>query len=112
MTVYTLLICSTLLNIGLLWYAYRLLRKFLYISENLSDFYLTVRAFKIFASSMYSMDTYYGEPMIQELVARIREVTEEVERFRDVFEPTLDDIIEEELDAAEEAAEEEGTSET
>jgi hypothetical protein len=51
------------------------------------------------------MDSYNGEPMIQELVHRIREVGEEMELFRDIFEYTLDDEMEEELVAAEETEE-------
>tara|TARA_Y100000296_G_scaffold81447_1_gene108647 strand:+ start:17634 stop:17798 length:165 start_codon:yes stop_codon:yes gene_type:complete len=50
------------------------------------------------------MDTYHGEPMIQELVFKTKEVIEEVENFRDIFEYTLDEEIEEELNAAEEEA--------
>ena len=40
--------------------------------------------------------------MIQELVARIGVVMEEIERFRDIFEYTLDQELEDELSAAEE----------
>jgi hypothetical protein len=46
------------------------------------------------------MDSYHGEPMVQELIMRIGEVNAEAERFRDVFQYTLDDVLEEELDAA------------
>lgn len=49
------------------------------------------------------MDSYHGEPMIQELIGRVREVSDEIEDFRDVFAIALDEEMEEELNAAEEA---------
>ena len=56
---------------------------------------------------MYQMRSYNGEPMIEELVLKTKEVSEEIEGFRNIFELTLDEEIEEELNAAEEAAQEE-----
>ena len=47
------------------------------------------------------MDSYHGEPMIQELISRLREVGEEIELFRSVFEHSLDEEMEEELNATE-----------
>ena len=102
MTFYIVIVCSVLLNFVLIWYLSRLLRKFYFISENLADLYLTLRSFKIFTKNMYSMDSYHGEPMIQELVYRIKEVNIEMEDFRDIFEFSLDEELEEELNATEE----------
>lgn len=99
---YTLGLLSLLLNIGLGWYVVKILKKFMFISENISDLYLTTKAFRVFVKNMYSMDSYHGEPMIQELMLRIKEVNEEVENFREVFQYTLDEVMEEELNAAEE----------
>tara|TARA_R110002020_G_scaffold103217_6_gene241625 strand:+ start:16542 stop:16862 length:321 start_codon:yes stop_codon:yes gene_type:complete len=97
---YTLGLISLLLNIGLGWYVVKILRKFMFISENISDLYLTTKAFHIFVKNMYSMDSYHGEPMIQELMLRINEVNTEIENFRDVFQYTLDEVLEEELNNA------------
>ena len=104
MTLNIIVSISVILNGFLICYVVKLLRKFLFISETIADLYLTSRAFQIFAKSMYSMDTYHGEPMIQELIERMKEVNLEIENFRDVFEYTLDTEMEEEFDAAEEEA--------
>jgi len=72
-------IFSVLFNIFLIWYLVRILRKFLFISENLSDLFLVTKAFQIFVGNLYSMDSYHGEPMIQEMVYRIRQVNDEIE---------------------------------
>jgi len=100
MILYIALIISLLVNIFLSWYLATVLRKFLYISENMSDLFLLLKSFGAFVKSLYSMDSYYGEPLIQELVYKTKEVIGEMESFRDIFEATLDEELEEELDAA------------
>mgnify|MGYP003111593744 CR=1 FL=1 len=92
-------IVSVLINIALLWYVIRILRKFFFISQNMADLFLTMKAFEVFVSSLYSMQSYHGEPFIQELVARINELTDEMDSFRQIFEYTLDEELEEELNA-------------
>ena len=99
MTVSAALVISVLANVGLFWYVIRILRKFFFISENMSDLFLTITAFQTFVTTLYSMNSYHGEPFIQELVIRIRELTDEMESFRQIFEYTLDDELEEELNA-------------
>ena len=99
---------SVLLNAGLIWYAVRILRKFVFISENLSDLFLTTKAFQVFITSLFGMENYHGEPMIEELLFKIRQVNEEIDMFREIFQYTLDEELEEELNAAaEEKIEEE-----
>ena len=103
MLIYVILTASVLFNIFLCWYVVILLRKFFYISQSIADAYLATKAFTVFVESMYSMESYHGEPMIQELFLRIREILNEFETFRDVFEYTIDAELERELDAPEEA---------
>jgi hypothetical protein len=107
MTTYIILAISLAANVLLLWYLSKLLKKFMYISQSLSDLYLTTKAFAVFVKNLYSMDSYHGEPMIQELVSRIREVNVEMETFRDVFQYTIDQEMDEELEEAANAEEEE-----
>jgi len=97
-TIYIILGISIILNGFLIWYVIKLLRKFMFISANISDLYLTTKAFQVFVSSLYSMESYHGEPIIQELVLKIKEVGAELESFRDVFIYTLDEEIDEELE--------------
>lgn len=100
--IYLLLAALIVINGLLVWYIARLLRKFMFISENLSDLFLTNKAFEVFLRSMYSMENYHGEPMIQELMMRVQEVLEEMENFRDIFQYGLDAELEEELNATQE----------
>tara|TARA_Y100000310_G_scaffold230794_1_gene233313 strand:+ start:18231 stop:18545 length:315 start_codon:yes stop_codon:yes gene_type:complete len=98
------LVISVLLNLSLIWYIIQLLKKFYFISENLADLFLTTKAFRVFANSMYSMESFHGEPIIKELIEKIRDVNHEIELFRDIFEYSIDKEMEEELDTAEEEA--------
>ena len=100
MWIYIYLIGSSLLNLFLLWYVVKILRKFIFISETYSDLFLMTKAFQVFVRSLYSMDSYHGEPMVQELILRIKEVVDEIDNFRDIFEHTMDVELEEEFDQA------------
>lgn len=53
------------------------------------------------------MNSYHGEPVIQELITRIREVNDEISNFREIFEHTIDEELEQELEEALNAEEEE-----
>ena len=101
------LIISLAVNVFLGWYASRILQKFVFISDNISDLFLTTKAFHVFVKNMYSMDSFHGEPIIQELVLRIKEVNEEMSNFREIFEYTIDAELEQELEEALNAEEEE-----
>ena len=105
MLVYIILALSIIINAFLVWYVVTLLRKFLFISSNSSDLFLTIKSFNVFVGSLYSMDSYHGEPIIQELMLKTKEVLEEMESYREIFEYTLDVEMEEELDAAQEKEE-------
>ena len=107
MWLYSILAASVLLNVFLTWYLVGVLRKLFFVSENISDLMLTTKAFYVFVNSLYSMDSYHGEPFIQELIGRIKEVIGEIEKFRDVFEYTIDEELEEEFNNAEEEAQSE-----
>jgi hypothetical protein len=107
MFIYIVLIISLAINVLLGWYASRILQKFVFISDNISDLFLTTKAFHVFVKNMYIMDSFHGEPIIQELVLRIKEVNEEMSNFREIFEYTIDAELEQELEEALNAEEEE-----
>ena len=107
MLIYIVLVISLIANALLAWYISRLLQKFMFISDNISDLFLTTKAFQVFVKNMYSMDSYHGEPIIQELVSRIKEVNDEISNFREIFEYTIDEELELELEEALNAEEEE-----
>lgn len=110
MQAYILLSISFLINTFLIWYIIRLLRKFMFISENLADIFLIAKSFHVFVKNMYSMQSYNGEPMIEELMHRIQTMNEELENFREIFEYSIDEELDEELEEALNAEKEEQES--
>tara|TARA_R110001583_G_scaffold24541_1_gene89593 strand:- start:246 stop:596 length:351 start_codon:yes stop_codon:yes gene_type:complete len=98
MILYALIGLSCAVNIFLGWYLIKILKKFIFISETIGDLYLTAKAFQVFVTSMYGMDSYHGEPLIEELIGRLKELGDEIENFREVFEHTLDEELERELE--------------
>jgi len=92
------LIISLVINILLIWYISRILSKLLYTADNLGDLYIAFGMFEKFVSSMYEMEMFYGEPILQELIDKTKLLREEIERFEDIYTLTTDiDEIEEEL---------------
>ena len=92
------LVISVILNIFLVWYLAKVLSKLLYTSDNIGDLYITFRMFEDFVSSLYDMQMFYGEPIIEELIAKTRLVTEELETFEEIYSLTTDiEPLEEEL---------------
>ena len=106
MLIYIILTISIISNILLFWYVTRLLRKFIFISQNMADLFLITKAFQVFTKSLFSMNSFNGEPIIEELIYKIKDVNEEIEDFRSIFEYSIDAELEEELNAAEEEAQE------
>tara|TARA_R110002074_G_scaffold208668_6_gene377471 strand:+ start:1048 stop:1401 length:354 start_codon:yes stop_codon:yes gene_type:complete len=107
MQAYIILGLSIALNLLLIWYVIKLLQKLMFVSENMSDLFMTSRAFQVFIKELHAMQSYFGEPIIQELMVRVGEITQELEAFRDVFEYTLDDELDQELEEALNGEEEE-----
>ena len=106
-------IISVLLNGLLLWYVYKLLAKLLYTSDNFGDLYIVFRSFEEYLSSLFKMDMFYGEPVLEELIKRTKAVRTEIERFEEIYILTNDvEMIEEEIDVEYNFEEEEEARET
>ena len=89
---------SVILNIFLVWYLSKILSKLLYTSDNIGDLYITFRMFEDFISSLYDMQMFYGEPIMEELITKTKLVIEELEMFEEIYSLTTDiEPLEEEL---------------
>ena len=92
------LVSSVILNILLVWYLSKVLSKLLYTSDNIGDLYIAFRMFEDFITSLYDMQMFYGEPIIEELITKTKLVVEELERFEDIYSLTTDiEPLEEEM---------------
>ena len=93
------------MNIFLIWYVINLLSKFLFVSENVGYLFIELSKFEEFVESFYKMDSFYGDPIVEELVGRTKMLVAEIKEFESIYEYSVDieSLEEEYVDDAEEA---------
>ena len=96
-----ILVFSIAINIVLGWYIFKLLRKFLFLSDNIDDLFDQLDGYTLHLENVHSLETFYGEPVLQNLMNHSKEVVDYVDDFRNDFDDTkdvLEDDEEQELD--------------
>ena len=96
-----ILTLSVSINIVLGWYLSRLLKRFLFLSDNLDDLFDQLDGYTLHIENVHSLETFYGEPVLQNLMNHSKEVVDYVDDFRNDFDDTkdvLEDDEEQELD--------------
>lgn len=88
------LIISLLLNVFLVWYIYTLLKKLLFVSDNIGGFLEGLENFSEHLESVYNMETYYGDETLERLLEHSRELVKEIEAYEEIYELTQEDINE------------------
>ncbi len=92
---------SILINVLLGWYMFKLLKRFLFLSDNLDDLFVQLDGYTLHIENVHSLETFYGEPVLQNLMNHSKEVVDYVDDFRNDFDDTkdvLEDGEEQELD--------------
>ena len=100
----TLLIISVVINLFFVWYVYTLLKKLLFVSENIEDFLDTLQEYSNHIESVYSMETYYGDETIDRLLQHSKEVVKEIKAYEEIYtlmEDEQEDIEDEQEDIEE-----------
>lgn len=96
-----ILTVSVAINVVLGWYLFRLLKRFLFLSDNLDDLFDQLDGYTLHIENVHSLETFYGEPVLQNLMNHSKEVVDYVDDFRNDFDDTkdvLEDDEEQELD--------------
>jgi len=88
-----LLITSTVINLFFVWYIYKLLKKLLFVSDNIGDFLDVLQNYSEHIESVYNMETYYGDETIDRLLEHSKEIVKEIKAYEEIY--TLMDIDEE-----------------
>jgi len=97
-----ILIMSSALNILLVWYARKLLQKLAYFSEDIEDMNNNIEDFAVHLERLHSLETYYGDQDLQNLIAHAKTTAQEMRQFKDLYligeteEGILEDAEEEE----------------
>ena len=79
------LIFSIILNVALVWYIKNILTKLFFVSENIDDLLSATKEFSEHLSSLYSLETFYGEPVLENLVHHSKFVVEEIRNHHGAY---------------------------
>jgi hypothetical protein len=81
---------SIIFSGGLIWYLRNVLRRLLFISDNLLDLTVMVGAYRGHLKTIYSMDMFFGDETFKHLIAHtdsLIKILEEYENIIDIAEP-------------------------
>ena len=87
---------SIIINIFFIWYVYKLLKKLVFISDNIEDFLEILEDYSSHIESVYNMETYYGDATIEKLLEHSKEIVNEVKSYKDIYELIYDNEVEDE----------------
>ena len=94
-----ILFLSIAINALLGWYMLKLLRRFLFLSDNLDDLLDQLDGYTNHVANVHNLETFYGEPVLQNLMNHSKGVVEYIDDFRNSFDDTKEIL---ELDEDEE----------
>lgn len=81
----TLLIISAVINLFFVWYVYSLLKKLLFVSDNMGDFLDILQNYSEHIERVYSMETYYGDETIDNLLEHSKEIVKEIRAYEEIY---------------------------
>lgn len=89
---------SILVNVLLIWYITSLLKKFLFITNNVEDLSDSLAGLADHLENVHSLETFYGEPVLQNLLKHTREVVEDIDHYKSIYEVEEVEEQEQEID--------------
>lgn len=87
---------SGILNIFLLWYVWRALKKLLFVSDNISYLHEAMNGFSEHLINIHELEMFYGDETLKSLIDHSKGLKEIFNEFEDVH--SLTDIQEEYVD--------------
>ena len=87
---------SGILNIFLLWYVWKALKKLLFVSDNISYLHEAMTGFSEHLVSIHELEMFYGDETLKALIEHSKGLKEIINEFADIH--SLTDIQEEYID--------------
>tara|TARA_R100000657_G_C4580729_1_gene43034 strand:- start:123 stop:404 length:282 start_codon:yes stop_codon:yes gene_type:complete len=85
------LLLSAVLNVLLVWYVIKLLRRFLAFQDELDEFSLKLEEYHGHIDIIYNLERFYGDATLKNLLVHSRNVAEECKQFRSFLTEQEDD---------------------
>ena len=81
------------------WYAITLLKKLWRLSSNIDEAQFVIENFKGHIEAVYNLETFYGDPTLQQLLQHAESVSETLDSYEDMYSfiemPDDDEIVQE-----------------
>jgi hypothetical protein len=77
-----LLFLSVVLNLGLIWLSIKLFTRLEECNDDIESMLNTVGGLNKHIRSIYEMEMFYGEPILESMLEHIDEVSQEIEDYR------------------------------
>jgi len=110
--IYAMLAISVLLNVILIWFGYKLVKKALSYSENIYTLLGDMDGFIAHLGAIYELATFYGDETLQNLLLHSKKLRGDIEEFKHNYtleiegeEETIEDGTTEDTGEEEEAQE-------
>ena len=87
-TLIIVLIISLVVNVFFIWYVINLLKKLLFVSDNVGDLVQSLVNFSNHINDVNNLETYYGDEILMHLLEHSRDVVEDIESFNKIYELT------------------------
>ena len=77
---------SLIFNGLMYWYSRQLTQKLSFIYDNIGDVSELITNYRTHLKSVYSMDMFYGDETLQQLIRHSKDVIDSINRFKNLFE--------------------------
>ena len=84
-TLVILLILSVGINVFFIFYLRWLLKKLIFLSENLGDMLSSMGSFSKHLESIHKLEMYYGEPTLKNLIVHSQQIVKDIEIYKDIY---------------------------
>ena len=82
---------SVVLNVFLIWYVTKLLRRFLVFQDDLDEFSLKLEEYHGHIDIIYNLEKFYGDETLKNLLVHSRNIAEECKQFQSFLTGQEDD---------------------
>ncbi len=98
--IFVVLPLSITLNILMRWYIKTSIDRFRLISEEVSEIFTMLDAYKEHLNSVYEMPTFYGDQTLQSLLDHSKDMVEYIKKYEEVYSFSQPDLEEQLLEAS------------
>jgi len=84
-TLIILLVLSIGINIFLITYLRWVLKKLVFLSENIGDLLSSISAFSKHLEGIHELETYYGDLTLKNLIRHSKQLVKDIEMYEEIY---------------------------